>query len=134
MNNYTQQAENFAAKYGVTLEILGCEYKPMWNETQKRSVFKLRLKRSGKSYTFEFGQSIASGSCEPSMYSVLACLTKDDPESFEYFCDCFGYSQYDEETGRTNKQTERTYKAVCREFAAVERLFSDCMEELQEID
>ena len=134
MTNYTQQAENFAAKYGVTLEILGCEYKSMWNETQKRSVFKLRLKRAGKSYTFEFGQSIASGSCEPSMYSVLACLTKHDAGSFEDFCSDFGYSQYDEETGRTNKQTERTYKAVCKEFAAVERLFSDCVEELQEIN
>ena len=134
MNEYTQQAENFAAKYGVTLEILGCEYKSMWNETQKRSVFKLRLKRGRRSYTFEFGQSIQAGSTEPSVYDVLACLTKYDPESFEYFCDCFGYSQYDEETGRTNKQTERTYKAVCKEFAAVERLFSDCMEELQEIN
>ena len=133
MNEYTKQAENFAAKYGVTLEILGCEYKSMWNETQKRSVFKLRLKRAGKQYTFEFGQSIASGSCEPSMYSVLACLTKYDPESYGDFCGAYGYSLYDENTGRTNKQTERTYKAVCKEFAAVERLFGDCMEELQEI-
>lgn len=134
MNNYTQQAENFAAKYGITLEILGCEYKPMWNETQKRSVFKLRLKRSGKSYTFEFGQSIQAGSTEPSVYDVLACLTKYNAGSFDDFCSEFGYEQYDEETGRTNKQTERTYKAVCKEFAAVERLFSDCMEELQEIN
>ena len=134
MNNYTQQAENFAAKYGVTLEILDCEYKPMWSETQKRSVFKLRLKRGRRSYTFDIGQSIQAGNTSPDMYSVLAGLTKYDPGSFEYFCDCFGYSQYDEETGRTNKQTERTYKAVCKEFAAVERLFSDCMEELQEIN
>ena len=134
MNNYTQQAENFAAKYGVTLEILDCEYKPMWSETQKRSVFKLRLKRNGKSYTFEFGQSIQAGNTSPDMYSVLACLTRYAVGSFDDFCSEFGYSRYDEETGRTNKQTERTYKAVCKEFAAVERLFSDCMEELQEIN
>ena len=133
MTNYTQQAENFAAKYGVTLEILDCEYKPMWNEKQSRSVFKLRLKRGKEKYIFEFGQSINAGNTSPDIYSVLACLTKSDPDSFEYFCDCFGYSQYDENTGRTNKQTERTYRAVCKEFAAVERLFSDCMEELQEI-
>ena len=126
MNNYTQQAENFAAKYGVTLEILGCEYKPMWNETQKRSVFKLRLKRAGKQYTFEFGQSIAGGSTSPDMYSVLACLTKYDVGSFEDFCSEFGYNE-------DSRTTERTYKAVCKEFAAVGRLFSDCMEELQEI-
>ena len=134
MNNYTEQAETFAAKYGVTLEILDCEYKPMWNETQKRSVFKLRLKRGRRSYTFEFEQSINAGNTPPDMYSVLACLTKYDVNSFEDFCSEFGYEQYDEETGRTNKQTERTYKAVCKEFAAVERLFSDCMEELQEIN
>ena len=106
----------------------------MWNETQKRSVFKLRLKRGRKSYTFEFGQSIKAGNTDPDIYSVLACLTKYDVGSFEDFCSEFGYDQYDEETGRTNKQTERTYKAVCKEFAAVERLFSDCMEELQEIN
>ena len=134
MNEYTQQAENFAAKYGVTLEILGCDYKQMWNETQKRSVFKLRLKRAGKSYTFEFGQSINAGNTSPDMYSVLACLTKYDPESYGDFCSEFGYERYDENTGRTNKQTERTYRSVCKEFAAVERLFSDCMEELQEIN
>ena len=133
MNEYTKQAENFAAKYGVTLEILGCEYKPMWNETQNRSVFKLRLKRGRRSYTFEFGQSINAGNTSPDMYSVLACLTKYNAGSFDDFCSEFGYSRHDEETGRTNKQTERTYKAVCKEFAAVERLFSDCMEELQEI-
>ena len=134
MNKYTQQAENFASKYGVTLEILGCEYKPMWNETQKRSVFKLRLKRGRRSYTFEFGQSMQAGNTKPDMYSVLACLTKYSPESYGDFCGVYGYSLYDENTGRTNKQTERTYKAVCKEFAAVERLFSDCMEELQEIN
>lgn len=127
MNNYTKQAENFAAKYGVTLEILGCEYKSMWNETQKRSVFKLRLKRGGKQYTFEFGQSIQAGNASPEMYSVLACLTKYDPESYGYFCGVYGYNEDSRTAGRT-------YKAVCKEFAAVERLFSDCMEELQEIN
>ena len=133
MNNYTQQAENFAAKYGVTLEILDCEYKPMWNETQKRSVFKLRLKRGRKSYTFEFGQSIQAGNTSPEMYSVLACLTKYDAGSFEDFCSEFGYEQFSI-CGRKNTDSLRTYKAVCREFAAVERLFCDCMEELQEIN
>jgi len=134
MNTYQQQAENFAHKHGVTLQILSSEYKPMWNEKQSRTVFKMRLKRNSKSYTFEFGQSIASGNQEPTMYDVLACLTKCDPESFEDFCSEFGYSQYDENTVRTNKQSERIYKAVCKEFAAVERLFGDIMEELQEIN
>lgn len=134
MNEYIKQAENFAAKYGITLEILGCEYRPMWNEKQSRSVFKLRLKRAGRQYTFDFGQSIKDGNTSPDIYSVLACLTKYNAGSFDDFCSEFGYERYDENTGRTNKQTERTYRAVCKEFAAVERLFGDCMEELQEIN
>lgn len=105
----------------------------MWGEKQKRSVFKLRLKRNGKQYTFEFGQAIKAGNCDPDLYSVLACLQKYDVGNFEDFCSKFGYDMHDENTGRTNKQTERIYKAVCKEYAAVERLFGDCMEELQEI-
>ena len=127
MNTYQQQAENFAQKHGVALQILSSEYKSMWGEKQSRTVFKLRLKRNGKSYTFEFGQSIVNGSTDPSMYNVLACLTKYYVGSFEDFCSEFGYDT-------DSRKAERTYKAVCKEFAAVERLFSDVMEELQEIN
>jgi len=63
---------------------------------------------------------------EPTMYDVLTCLTKYDPETFENFCSEYGY----DEDSRT---AERTYKAVCKEYEAVDRLFSDVMEELQEI-
>ena len=125
-NDYEKQASNFAKKYGVKLEILGSEYKPMWGEQTKRTVFKLRLSRNSKSYTFEFGQSIANGSNDPTMYDVLTCLTKYDPETFENFCAEFGYDI-------NSRDSKKTYKAVCKEFAAVERLFGDIMDELQEI-
>ena len=125
-NNYEKQALDFAKKYGVKLEILGSEYKPMWGEQTKRTVFKLRLSRNRKNYTFEFGQSIANCNKEPSMYDILTCLTKYDPETFESFCAEFGYDI-------DNRNSKKTYKAVCKEFAAVERLFGDIMDELQEI-
>ena len=125
-NNYEKQASNFAKKYGVKLEILGSEYKTMWGEEQKRWVFKCKLSRNHKSYTFAFGQSIANGSNDPTMYDILTCLTKYDPETLENFCAEFGYNI-------NNRDSKKTYKAVCKEYEAVERLFGDIMDELQEI-
>ena len=123
--DYEKQAIDFANKFGIKLAILGSEYKPMWGEQTKRTVFKLRLSRNRKSYTFEFGQSIAQGNNEPSMYDILACLTKYDPESFYDFCASYGYD--------TDSRSKRIYKAVCEEYNAVERLFGDILDELSEI-
>jgi hypothetical protein len=63
---------------------------------------------------------------EPSMYSVLACLTKYDPYSFEDFCYNFGYDT-------DSRKAEKIYHAVVKEWEAVERLFGDILEELEEI-
>lgn len=126
INDYEKQALYFAKKYGVKLEILGGEYKTMWNERQNRYVFKCELSRNSKSYNFEFGQSIANGSNEPTMYDILSCLTKYDPEPFDDFCTEFGYDI-------NSRDSRKTYKAVYKEYEAVERLFGDIMDELQEI-
>ena len=127
MTTYEKQASKFAAKTGTKLAILSSDYKPMWNEKQSRYVFKCKLSRKGKSYTFEFGQSIACGGEEPTLYSIISCLQKYDVGSFEDFCSEFGYSE-------DSRTAERTYNAVCKEFAAVERLFSDVIDQLQEIN
>ena len=124
---FEKSALEFAAKTGTKMSILSCEYKPMWNEKQSRYVFKIKLTRNGKSYTFEFGQSISDGSIEPGLYSVLSCVQKYDVGSFEDFCSEFGYSE-------DSRSAEKTYKAVCKEFAAVDRLFCDVIDELQEIN
>ena len=126
INAYEEQALYFAKKYGVKLEILGSEYKTLWGEEQKRSVFKCKLSRNRKSYAFEFGQSIANGSKEPTIYDILTCLTKYDPETLENFCAEFGYDI-------NSRDSRKTYKAVYKEYIAVERLFGDIMDELQEI-
>lgn len=62
----------------------------------------------------------------PSMYSVLTCLTKSDPGTFDDFCSEFGYDS-------DSISALRTYKAVCKEWQNVENLFSDVLDELQEI-
>lgn len=131
MNDYQKQANDFASKYGVKLAILSQDYKPMWGETTARAVYKCRLSRNGKSYTFEFGASLMDPS-RPKIYDILACVQKWDTGSFEEFCGEFGYnnlplSEY--------PRIKKTYDAVCREYNAIRRLFpeDEVLRELQDI-
>ena len=54
----------------------------------------------------------------PTMYDILVCLTKYDPDSFENFCSEYGYDT-------DSRKAEKTYNAVCDEWLNVSRLFSD---------
>lgn len=63
---------------------------------------------------------------EPTNYDILACLQKYDVGSFEDFCSEFGYDE-------DSRKAEKTYNAVCKEYEAVDRLFGDIIEQLQEI-
>ena len=127
MNEYEKQANDFAKKYGVKIAVLSKEYKKHFaDDDQKRWVFKLRLTRNKKQYTFEFGQSIACGETAPTMYDVLACLQKYEIGTFQDFCSDFGYND-------DSIRAYKTYKAVLKEYNAVNRLFGDVMDELQEI-
>lgn len=63
----------------------------------------------------------------PTEYSVLSCLTKYDPGSFEYFCGEFGYDS-------DSRSAERVYESVEKEWMNVCRIWNDSeIEELQEI-
>lgn len=127
MSMYEKAANEFASKHGVKLTVIGSEFRKYFPEDKEcRYVFKMKIQRGRKSYTFTFGQSIANGSKEPTMYDVLACFTKYDVGSFEDFCGEFGYSN-------DSRTAERIYKAVVKECMAVERLFGDVIEELAEI-
>ena len=138
-NYYTQQAENFAKKYGVKLHIFHTktEYRPYFSDDKEsRYIFKCRLIRGNKSYTFHFGQSLANGSETPNLYDILSCLTKYDCGTFEDFCNEFGYEAFNDCYTGFNKKSMRIYKAVCREYKAVCRLFGnpgECFDELCEI-
>lgn len=125
--NYQQQANDFATATGTKLKINGKSYEKHFPEDKEsRHVFNCTLTRNGKRYTFNFGQSIAAGNTPPTMYDVLTCLTKYDPETFVHFCREYGYD-FD------SINALKTYKAVQREFNGVNRLFSDILEQLQEI-
>lgn len=131
MTNYDLQAKEFAKKYGVKFIVFHSEteYRPYFSDDKaSRYVFKCRLVRNNKSYTFHFGQSIANGSASPSLYDVLATLEKYDVGSFEDFCSEFGYEAYNEDYTGRNKKSFNIYKAVIRQYKAVVRLFGDCEE------
>lgn len=128
MTDYQQQAAQFAVKYGIKLTVISEDFRPYFaDDKQSRSVYKCRISRNGKQYTFNFGQSIANIGQEPTIYDVLACLTKYDPQDFDNFCADYGYDT-------DSRKAFATYKAVCKEYATVQRLFGDIIEELAEID
>lgn len=60
----------------------------------------------------------------PTAYSVLACLTKYDPGTFEDFCSEFGYDE-------DSRKAEKIYKAVVDEYKNVAMLFND--EEIEQL-
>lgn len=64
----------------------------------------------------------------PSYYDVLACLQKYDIGSFDDFCSEFGYDI-------DSRQPDKTYKAICKEYDNICRLFTDeeieLMQEIQ---
>ena len=122
-----QEAQYFADVNNVKLKINGRKYgKHFAEDKESRYIFNCTLSRNRKRYTFNFGQSIAAGSVEPTMYDILTCLTKYNPETFEDFCSEYGYNT-------DSIKALKTYKAVQREFNGVNRLFSDVLDQLQEI-
>ena len=128
MNEFEEMANEFAKKHNVKLTILDSEFRPYWHDDkQSRWVFKCRISRNRKSYTFTFGQSLLAGNRNPTMYEVLAVFVKSDCglETFEDFCSCFGYNV-------DSRAIEQMYKNCCKEYKAMERLFGDIMDELRE--
>jgi hypothetical protein len=123
---YSKGTYLVAEHLGLKMKVGDSEYRKYFpSDKEARYVFKIILKKGGKQYTFDFGQSVAEGSNEPTLYSVLTCLQKYDVGTFEDFCSELGY----DEDSRT---AERVYKAVVKEFEAMRRLFTS--EELEVLE
>lgn len=106
-------------------------YEP-FGDDEYRWVFKVKLTANDENYQFSFGQSEAAGATPPTLDDVLSCMTKDDPGSFEEFCDRYGYD-YLEAAPREQRRLKANYCAVCIEFEAMQRLFGgDGLEKLRE--
>jgi hypothetical protein len=134
---YQLQAENFQKSIGLKFKSSWVRYgRHFYNDKNNRHIFKITLSRNGKRFSFNFGQSVANDSQNPTIYDVLSCLQKYDVGTFENFCDEFGYSDFKLPNGTkvdVSKQAKIIYKAVCKEYENVQKLFSDCLDELQEI-
>ena len=64
---------------------------------------------------------------EPSVYDVLACLTKYAPEDFKDFCAEYGYNE-------DSRKAEKIYKDVLNEYQNLKMLYTDKeLEALQDI-
>lgn len=140
--NYEKQGNNFLIKNGITFKTTFIDYKPYFaDDKESRDVFKITFKRkrwtknnSGKqrlSFSLQFGQSLnnstMNGENPPTVYDVLACLTKYEPGTFENFCADFGYDT-------DSRKAESIYKEVLKEWEKVSSFFSDKeMEEIKKI-
>ncbi len=125
---YDKQAEQFLNETETTFKVKFLKNGLYFQDDKEpRDIYKITLKRGDKKITFKFGQSIANQGQKLTAYEVLACLTKSNPETFEDFCDSFGYD-------KDSRKAEKTYTAVVKEWEKVSFLFSsEEIEKLQEI-
>lgn len=132
MSEYEKQANDFLKEVNGEVKVkflrYGKHFADEADETESRDIYQFKIKRRGKSYTGNFGQSIAKTETNefPTAYDILACLTTSDPGTLKEFCQEF---DYDTDSIRANK----IYRACVKEWAGVERVFGDVIEKLQEI-
>jgi hypothetical protein len=81
--------------------------------------------KNGQCYCKQF--TVIKRKIAPTMYDILACIQKNDPGTLHDFCGDMGYDE-------DSRKAEKIYFDCQNEFSAVRSLFSDCMEELQEIN
>jgi len=122
-SEYNKAAELVVKELGIemTVKFLKNDYH-FAGDKDTRDIYKVTLKRGDRKYSFKFGQSLyhsqAGNKKEPTMYDILTCLTTQDPETFEDFCDNFGYNT-------DSRSAKKIYKAVVKEYDNICKLFSD---------
>ena len=135
MNEYNKQASEFLKTYGLNLSIRQAipQRAPLWIDKDKKIEGFYGIKywvtlsnKDGLHYSFDFWDSIANrekikhgrNDGRPVAYDVLACLdTYSDGESFEDFCNNFGYDT-------DSRQAEKTYYAVMKQIEGIKKVLS----------
>ena len=142
LNEYEVKAKEFLAKFETTFKIQYLRTGEYFNNSAKRDIYLCTLIRNGIAFSFEFGDSLfntqkrrqliisVKNPPKPSAYDVIACLTKYEPDdNISDFANNFGY-----DLNTSYREAERVWKAVQKEYEKVYELFSDCMDELREIE
>ena len=133
MSEYEKQANDFLERHGIRFKFTYIEFGTYFGgDDEKRNIYRLALirKDSPVRYSTRFGASIymTQKRIDPTPYDLLACLTKNDPGSFEDFCSEYGYDT-------DSRSAMRTYNKVKRDWVKVENFFSqDELNELHEIN
>lgn len=153
-SQYEINAENTLKGMGVEFNpVYQGHTFPKWSEGEKekkdqlaRATFFCTFSRGKKSLSIQFFESIVNSFAtyrdfkgrkqmdynrkiapKPSAYSVLACLTKNDPDTFENFCGDFGYNT-------DSRKAFDTYLVVQAEWAKVRKFFTKTeIERIKEI-
>lgn len=136
MSEYTLQAEEFLKKNNIRFSYKEPESKICDWDNKTHFMFKCRFvnRNTNKSMTVNFFSSLNdywNDVEEIEAYDVLECLTKYDVGSIDDFVSEFGYEV---NSWEDVKKIQKTYKSVVREWKNVQRVFGDCLEELQEIN
>lgn len=128
INEYEKQANDFLKATNTSFHTSYKRHDYYFpDDKEARDIYYITLKNSSHRYRFTFGQSISNTGITPTAYDVLTALTKYDPYSFENFCADYGYDC-------DSRKAEGIYKAVCKEWENVNKLFtSEQIELLQEI-
>ncbi len=153
--DYKKQGRDFLAETNTKLNMvyLGKRFH-FPSDTEPRDCYQVTLQNARGHYSFTYGDSIANTEQNarghysftfgdsianteenrnlatrrnPSAYSILACLTKSEPEaSVDDFASDYGYTKPSEAI--------RAHTAVLEEWAGIQRLFTpEQIEKLAEI-
>jgi hypothetical protein len=121
-DNYQQQAASFLAKHGIAFSFkLANTKRPSWDENRQCNHFIVTFRKGTRRVSFDFFDSISNfekGIEELDAYSVLSCCSSElyCPETFEEFCNEFGYDN-------DSRQAEKTFKALSKFSAKLQKFF-----------
>ena len=97
---------------------------PFMDDNAKMNNYNVTIKYGRKQYKLIFSQGLGIKN-KPDVKSVLGCLLSDisSGDSFEDFCDCFGYDQ-------DSRKAYTIYKGCEKEKKNLLRLFGDDLQTL----
>jgi hypothetical protein len=126
---YQIDAEKFLTDTNTKLEVYFTGTRPHFtDEKVERDVYSVTLTRGNKSYTFDFGDTIANTEkhrigqigtwSKPNAYDILACLTTYEPEdNIDDFMAMYGYEKA--------SVALKVYEAVKAEYKGLTSLYND---------